>query len=40
MATTDPKRAALVRALMERDLYEMLDIPRDAGEAEIRAARA
>lgn len=40
MATTDPKRAALVRALMERDLYEMLDIPRDAGETEIRAAIA
>ena len=40
MATTDPKRAALVRALMERDLYEMLEIPRDAGEPEIRAAIA
>ena len=40
MATMDPKRAALVRALMERDLYEMLDIPRDAGEADIRAALA
>ena len=33
-ATIDPKRAALVRSLMERDLYEMLGIPRDAGEAE------
>ena len=40
MATTDPKRAALVRALMERDLYEMLDIPRDADDATITAAIA
>ncbi len=40
MAKTDPKRAALVRALMERDLYEMLDIPHDADEAEIRTAIA
>ncbi len=40
MATTDPKRAALVRALMERDLYEMLDIPRDADDAMITAAIA
>ena len=40
MATTDPKRAALVRALMERDLYEMLEIPRDADEAQVRAAIA
>ena len=38
MATVDPKRAALVQALMERDLYEMLDVPRDAGDDEIRAA--
>jgi hypothetical protein len=30
MATVDPKKQALVRALMERDLYEMLDVPRDA----------
>lgn len=40
MATVDPKRAALVQALMERDLYEMLDVPRDAGDDEIRAAIA
>ncbi len=40
MAKTDPKRAALVRALMERDLYEMLNIPHDADEAEIRTAIA
>ena len=40
MATTDPKRAALVRALMERDLYEMLGVPRDAGDQEILAAIA
>ena len=40
MATVDPKRAALVRALMERDLYEMLDVPRDAGDEEILAAIA
>lgn len=40
MATVDPKRAALVQALMERDLYEMLDVPRDAGDAEIQAAIA
>ena len=32
MATVDPKRRALVKALMERDLYEMLDVPRDAGD--------
>lgn len=40
MATTDPKRAALVKALMERDLYEMLGVPRDAGDQEILAAIA
>lgn len=40
MATTDPKRAALVKALMERDLYEMLGIPRDAGDQDILAAIA
>lgn len=40
MATVDPKRAALVQALMERDLYEMLDVPRDAGDDQIRAAIA
>ncbi len=40
MATTDPKRAALVKALMERDLYEMLDVPRDAGDQDILAAIA
>ena len=40
MATVDPKRAALVRALMERDLYEMLDVPRDAGDEQILAAIA
>ena len=33
MATVDPKKQALVRALMERDLYEMLDVPRDADDA-------
>ncbi|MSO43918.1 MAG: hypothetical protein EXQ74_01195 [Thermoleophilia bacterium] len=37
MATTDPKRAALVRALMERDLYEMLSVTPDADEAQLRA---
>ena len=40
MATTDPKRAALVKALMERDLYEMLGVPRDAGDQDILAAIA
>jgi len=40
MATIDPKRAALLQALMERDLYEMLDVPRDAGDDDIRAAIA
>ncbi len=40
MATVDPKRAALVQALMERDLYEMLDVARDAGDADIQAAIA
>ncbi len=40
MATTDPKRAALVKALMERDLYEMLGVPRDAAGDEILAAIA
>lgn len=40
MATADPKKQALVKALMERDLYEMLDVPRDAGDDEILAAIA
>lgn len=40
MATVDPKRRALVKALMERDLYDMLDVPRDAGDEEILAAIA
>ena len=40
MATVDPKRRALVKALMERDLYEMLGVPRDAGDEEILAAIA
>ena len=40
MATIDPKKQALVRALMERDLYEMLDVPRDADDAVILAAIA
>ena len=40
MATIDPKKQALVRALMERDLYEMLDVPRDAGDDAITAAIA
>jgi len=40
MATVDPKRKALVKALMERNLYEMLDVPRDAGDEEILAAIA
>ena len=40
MSTIDPKRAALVKALMERDLYAMLDIPRDADDDEILAAIA
>lgn len=40
MATIDPKKQALVRALMERDLYEMLDVPRDADDDAITAAIA
>jgi hypothetical protein len=40
MAIADPKKQALVKALMERDLYEMLDVPRDAGDDVILAAIA
>lgn len=40
MATVDPKRRALVNALMERDLYEMLSVPRDAQDEQIVAAIA
>lgn len=40
MATTDHKRAALVRALMERDLYDMLGVSADAGADEITTAIA
>lgn len=40
MTTMDPKRAALVRALMERDLYGMLDVPRDAGDEQVMTAIA
>lgn len=40
MPTTDHKRKALVRALMERDLYDMLGVTTDTGPDDIIAAIA